>query len=126
MADDGLPTDGAREVAEAALPDTPAMIGNQDRKEQREDTAKNAANKSNPKEGDKPIMRKDFRNHVEKVAQLDNSQEHADGTEPKSAIPEQKPGIKLTHRIAYEAQAEYRARVTTGAEEMLPPSEERD
>ena len=83
-------------MAEAALPDTPAKNGNQDRKEQREDSAKNDPDKSNPKEEDRPITRKDSRNHVAKVAQLNNVQEPADGTEPKAAIPAQKPGIKLT------------------------------
>lgn len=124
MPGDGLPTDGAKEVTEAALPDAPAEIGTHDRKELREDSAKNDSNKSNPKRGDRPIARQDSRNNVEKVTQRNNLQEPADGTEPKAAIHAQKPGIKLNRRIAYETQAAHRARVTTGSDEIPPPRKE--
>ena len=72
---DVFPTDGARKLAEAALPDTPAENGNHGRKEQREDSAKNDPTKSNQTDEEMPIKRKDSRNHVAKVAQLGNFQE---------------------------------------------------
>ena len=77
-ADDGLPTDGARKVAEAALPDALVKTENKDRKEHREDSTKNDANKSHSKEDIHPITRKYSRIHVEKIAQMGKFQEPAD------------------------------------------------
>ena len=120
--DDGTPTDGVKEVAEATLPGAPARSEN---KEQREGSIKKKENKSPSKEEPMPIMRKESRRHVGETAHLDDFKEPGDGTEHKADTPFQKQGIKLNQIIAYETKAAYRARALRRAEEKPPSIDER-
>ena len=126
MVDDKIPTDGAKEVADSSLPDTPAEPDDQTKNERRDDIATRGPTKPTSTEEGLPTNRKDSRRHVGKVAQMGNFQEPEVGAVTKDAIPVSKQGIKLNRQISYASEASYRSRVSNGVEGIQPLSEERD
>ena len=63
---------------------------------------------------------------MEKVTQLDNSQEPDVGAVTNDAIPVKKHETNLNRQIAYESEAAYRARISTGVGVRKQSCEELD
>ena len=87
MVGDNIPTDGAKEVADAALPDTTVELDDQTKGERHDDTATRDPTKTTSAGEGFPTERKDSRRHVGKAPSWAISRNLKLGPLPKTQFP---------------------------------------